>query len=129
MTRNFPVFCLFATSFMLFLTNSILSQEVERDLMFVYTNDNGNIDYDTNTRGGGSAPMGLPFLDDFAWPSSFEESGFDRPELVRWDSSPVRRTSTFAINPPTIGVATLDGLDAGGYPYAFSSNEIGRAHV
>ena len=123
MTRKFPVFCLFATSFMLFLTNSILSQEVERDLMFVYTNDNGNIDYDTNTRGGGSAPMGLPFLDDFAWPSSFEESGFDRPELVRWDSSPVRRTSTFAINPPTIGVATLDGLDAGGYPYAFSSND------
>ena len=67
--------------------------------------------------------MGLPFLDDFAWPSSFEESGIDRPELVRWDSSPVRRTSTFAINPPTIGVATLDGLDDGGYPYMFSSSD------
>ena len=64
--------------------------------------------------------MVLPFLDDFAWPSFFEESGVDRPELVRWDSSPVRRTTTFALNPPTIGVVTLDGLDADGYPYAFN---------
>ena len=65
--------------------------------------------------------MTLPFLDDFAWPSLFEESGEDRPELVRWDSSPVRRTETFSSNTPTIGVATLDGMDAGGYPYSFNS--------
>jgi hypothetical protein len=101
----------------------VMSQEVERDLRFMELNPHNRNTSDVNIRGGGSAPMGLPFLDDFAWPSSFEESGYDRPELVRWDSSPVRRTSTFAINPPTIGVATLDGLDEGGYPYAFSSND------
>ncbi|PCJ82635.1 MAG: hypothetical protein COA49_00815 [Bacteroidetes bacterium] len=110
--------------FAVVLSTSVLSQEVERDLIFM---PNISID-DTSTLPslniqvrGGSPAMGLPFLDDFAWPSFYEESGLDRPELVRWDSSPVRRTNTFAINPPTIGVATLDGLDSGGYPYVFNS--------
>ena len=39
--------------------------------------------------------MTLPFLDDFAWPSFFEESGADRPELVRWDSSPLEERILF----------------------------------
>ena len=102
---------------------SFSAQEVERDLVFIpnYNTSESPISSLNIQVRGGSPPMELPFLDDFAWPSFFEESGVDRPELVRWDSSPVRRTSTFAINPPTIGVATLDGLDSGGYPYQFNS--------
>jgi hypothetical protein len=106
------------------VSTSVFSQEIEKDLVFTPNFQTAHLStvspLNLEVRGG-SEPMGLPFLDDFAWPSSFEESGFDRPELVRWDSSPVRRTYTFAINPPTIGVATLDGLDAGGYPYQFNS--------
>jgi len=103
-------------------TSSITAQELERDLVFTPN----EIPFEPPASSlnlqirGGSPPMVLPFLDDFAWPSFFEESGVDRPELVRWDSSPVRRTTTFALNPPTIGVVTLDGLDAGGYPYEFN---------
>jgi hypothetical protein len=102
------------------LGTAVFCQEIESDLMFIPI-DGGRVHADVQALRGGSPPMALPFLDDFAWPSSFEESGLTRPELVRWDSSPVRRTSTFAINPPTIGVATLDGLDNGGYPYSFNS--------
>ena len=100
------------------LSANTFSQEVESDLIFM--NLGGEKGGGSQLRGGSPA-MSLPFLDDFAWASSYEESGIDRPELVRWDSSPVRRTSTFALNPPTIGVATLDGMDAGGYPYNFNS--------
>lgn len=100
------------------VTLSLSAQELERDLVFM---DLGKERGEYNQFRGGSPAMNLPFLDDFAWASSFEESGTTRPELVRWDSSPVRRTSTFALNPPTIGVATLDGMDAGGYPYSFNT--------
>ena len=112
---------LFFLSFVAF-TSSFTAQELERDLVFT-PNERPSESHATSLNlqiRGGSPPMGLPFLDDFAWPSFFEESGVDRPELVRWDSSPVRRTSTFAVNPPTVGVVTMDGLDAGGYPYQFN---------
>ena len=123
MTRNSTACCFLMTFVFSISATSVFSQELERDLQFIDLNHDERSLSEVNSRGGGSAPMGLPFLDDFAWPSSFEESGFDRPELVRWDSSPVRRTSTFAISPPTIGVATLDGLDGGGYPYAFNTSD------
>jgi hypothetical protein len=102
---------------------SVMAQEIERDLLFMPSTQDKFTLIDIENVRGGSPPMALPFIDDFAWPSSFAESGIDRPELVRWDSSPVRRTNTFALNPPTIGVATLDGLDAGGYPYQFNSTD------
>jgi hypothetical protein len=123
MTKTSPVYCFIITFLFTLSATAVFSQELERDLQFIELNLNERNVSEVNSRGGGSPPMGLPFLDDFAWPSSFEESGFDRPELVRWDSSPVRRTSTFAISPPTIGVATLDGLDDGGYPYAFNTSD------
>jgi len=123
MTRNSTACCFLMTFVFSISATSVFSQELERDLQFIDLSHDERSLSEVNSRGGGSAPMGLPFLDDFAWPSSFEESGFDRPELVRWDSSPVRRTSTFAISPPTIGVATLDGLDGGGYPYAFNTSD------
>jgi hypothetical protein len=38
-----------------------------------------------------------------------------------WQDNFVYRNSRFPINPPTIGVATFDGLDENGYPYDFST--------
>ena len=37
----------------------------------------------------------------------------------RWETGSARRTETFAINAPTIGAATLDGLNRFGEPYNF----------
>jgi hypothetical protein len=71
-------------------------------------------------KGGGTLlpPLGLPFVDDFAWPSMYHE---DAPvNAKRWEPSPVRRTMTLALNPPTVGCATLEGLDGGGRPYTIN---------
>ena len=101
---------------------TVYCQEIERDLRFIPTDFIRGHQESSAVRGGAPA-IDLPFLDDFAWPSFFEESTIDDYSLVRWDTSPVRRTQTFSLNNPTIGVATLDGLDAGGYPYQFSNND------
>jgi hypothetical protein len=37
----------------------------------------------------------------------------------RWETGSARQTETFAINAPTIGAATLDGLNRFGEPYNF----------
>ena len=63
-------------------------------------------------------PMALPFVDDFAWPSMYDEEG--PVNLKRWEPQPVRRTTTMAFQPPTVGCATLDSLDASGDPYALT---------
>ena len=91
------------------------AQELELDLrrVFVPQTDMPSL----RSGGGGDAlpPMGLPFVDDFAWPSLADEEGV--VTIKRWESSPVRRTFTLALDPPTLGCATLDGLDGMGNPY------------
>lgn len=116
-TKILPLFCVY------FVFASAMGQEIERDLKFVPT----GLDRDfsqVQTSRGGILPMSLPFLDDFAWPSFEEENIEGDHDLIRWETSPVRRTQTFSKNVPTIGVATLDGLDAGGYPYQFNGIDV-----
>jgi hypothetical protein len=61
----------------------------------------------------------LPFFDDFSR-YSFQTNDPSIPALwQRWEPSGAYLNSTFAINPPSIGVATLDGLMGNGYPYNF----------
>ena len=73
----------------------------------------------------GSSSISLPFFDDFASPTFEVEGG---PEaLIRWTDASARRTTHYAIQPPTIGTATLDGLRADGYPYAFDPESTGWA--
>ena len=55
--------------------------------------------------------ISLPFIDDF---SSYS-SGLD---TNLWYSGNVFLNSTYPINPPTIGIATFDGLNANGLAYA-----------
>ncbi|AHM63237.1 hypothetical protein D770_24960 [Flammeovirgaceae bacterium 311] len=63
--------------------------------------------------------LSLPFWDDFSYAGQ-------RPDSVLW---PFNTTSTIsygqAINPPSWGVATFDGIDANGTPYA-TTNSVGR---
>lgn len=52
----------------------------------------------------------LPFFDDFSY------EGF-RPDLDLWQDEDVLVNRTFAVRPPSIGVATFDGVDFDGRPY------------
>lgn len=70
-----------------------------------------------NSERGGA--LSLPFFDDFSTPS-MPGSGFEGFELFqRWEEGSARITQTYAIGAPTIGTATLEGLNREGYPYNF----------
>ena len=57
-----------------------------------------------------SDTLDLPFLDDFSYDGPYPRADFwlDRDAYVNY---------TMSANPPSIGMATLDGLDRGGRPY------------
>lgn len=57
----------------------------------------------------------MPFLEDFS-------GTFVYPDANRFSDSTAFINSSFAISPITIGVATLDGLDAHGYLYEHGSS-------
>jgi hypothetical protein len=54
----------------------------------------------------------LPFTEDF-----FYSSTNNYPDQSKWSDSMVYVNSGFPIAPPSIGVATFDGLNKHGYPY------------
>ena len=57
--------------------------------------------------------LSLPFVDDFSYDSHQVDNDL-------WMESSVFVNRTYPINPPTIGVATFDGLDANGFARDFS---------
>lgn len=124
MSRNIAFFAATLCVLSMALFNGVLAQETERDLQFVpvqavkFGAEEGQV-----KRGGGA--MSLPFFDDFASPTFEAEGG--PSELVRWTDLSARRTFNYAIQPPTIGTATLDGLRSDGYPYAFNAESEGWA--
>jgi len=60
-------------------------------------------------------PMSLPFWDDFSAPSSSD---------TLWDNKATIWINTgMAIDPPTYGVATFDGLNENGIPYSPNPNQ------
>lgn len=62
-------------------------------------------------------PLPLPFFDDFSKPYGIY------PDTIRWEnSSSVWVNDGMAIRPPTVNVATFDGLNSAGRPY--NPNEI-----
>jgi len=62
----------------------------------------------------------LPFVDDFSQQSVY-------PDPAKWEDNTVFINVSFPVNPPTIGVATFDGLRADGMPYSAGNNSHGRA--
>ena len=62
--------------------------------------------------------LNLPFWDDFSQPI-FTGLGFPIPDTLKWfpSSQNTRINSGLAINPPTIGVASFDGVQLNGTPY------------
>ncbi len=63
----------------------------------------------------GNDTLSLPFLDDFSYSSVY-------PSMDNWCDNDAYVNPTFGFNPPTIGVATLDGLDAAGSPYGVNGS-------
>lgn len=57
----------------------------------------------------------LPFIDDF---SIYHQIGADEQY---WDDNFAFVNPTYGVDPPTIGVATFEGLNYDGYPYDFSN--------
>jgi hypothetical protein len=62
------------------------------------------------------------FLDDFSYEGPY-------PDSNKWLNDYVFINRSMPVSPPTIGVATFDGVNAGGYPYNFfaSSSSTGKA--
>lgn len=54
-------------------------------------------------------------VEDFSYPGPY-------PDPAVWLDSSVYVNRTYPYSPPTLGVATFDGLDKRGYPYDFSAN-------
>lgn len=111
-----------ALTLLTLMSGALCSQEVERDLQCVPVEASGRVSLEAR-RGGGN--FSLPFFDDFASPTFAYEDG--PTELVRWTDASARRTATYALNAPTVGQATLDGLRADGFPYAFNEESNGWA--
>jgi len=64
----------------------------------------------------------LPFFDDF-YPIDVY------PDATLWEDDLVYVNATYPVGPPTIGVATFDGLDANGDPYSIISEASGEADL
>lgn len=58
----------------------------------------------------------LPFFDDFSYPGPY-------PDPAKWLDDRAYVNDRMAWQPPSIGVATLDGLDERGRPYDLASTE------
>ncbi|MEY3849764.1 MAG: hypothetical protein RJA38_205, partial [Bacteroidota bacterium] len=69
---------------------------------------------------GGTASLTLPFFDDFSRYSLPTNDPAVLTTWQRWSDTCAFINTGFPIAPPTIGVATLDGLRADGYPYNFA---------
>lgn len=53
-------------------------------------------------------------------PRTYEQNGIDVP-LILWADDDAHINGTYPIDPPTIGVATFDGVDRTGIPYVTNS--------
>ena len=84
------------------ISNTVFSQEVLSDLYSISYLSEKEFTVKQN-----KLALTLPFIDDFSYP-------FTQPDNNLWNSSSVFINRSYPINPPTIGVATFDGLNSNG---------------
>jgi len=66
--------------------------------------------------------LSLPFIDDFSYDGVW-------PDNTLWADSDVYVNQTLPISPPTLGVATFDGLDKNGLAYELGRNATDTADM
>lgn len=116
-------------SLTLFLFISILSYSQEKTVALRY-NATQAARYAKEQRLNGSAIRGgggtlvLPFFDDFSKYSLSTTDPLVPINDQRWSDNNAFINCTFPISPLTIGVATLDGLQANGQPYMWNEDNI-----
>ncbi len=69
-----------------------------------------------------TASVALPFFDDFSYDQNY-------PDTSLWEDANVYINQTYSIAPPTLGVATFDGLNKEGLPYDISRLNTDSADV
>ena len=108
----------------LFAFSSSFSQEIETVIRFdALRNAQSKKEFIWKQQGetrGGTASLTLPFFDDFSRYSLPTNDPAISNTWQRWSDTCAFINSGFPIAPPSIGVATLDGLRADGYPYNFA---------
>jgi len=92
--KNFVIFLFFPTI--------LFSQEVVSDLV-----SNPILEGNKFESNSSKSIISLPFIDDFSY-------NFPRVNPDLWEQSAVFVNRTYPINPPTIGVATFDGMNEKG---------------
>ncbi|MDZ4752140.1 MAG: T9SS type A sorting domain-containing protein [Flavobacteriales bacterium] len=107
------------------------SVELERDLIFGYPQMERyqkELRFESRQQRGGGSSLELPFFDDFAQYSLPTNDPEIPVEWQLWEDENVFINGTFPVSPPTVGVATFDGLAFDGYPYDFTDeNSYGGA--
>ena len=70
--------------------------------------------------------IGLPFVDDFSYSQKYPATvKYPNPKL--WADSEVYINNDYGVNPPSVGVATFDGLNKYGLPYSYTPFNWGGA--
>ncbi|WP_317897894.1 T9SS type A sorting domain-containing protein [Aurantibacillus circumpalustris] len=114
MFRNFVLFL------SVFITSIFFAQEgtkpLSSNLNYIYKNLrsvslNPKTDVQQQKTSAGSS-LSIPFIEDFSY-----SPVNNYPDQNRWEDSLVYVNSGMATAPPSIGVATFDGLNKHGYPY------------
>lgn len=87
--------------------------EVEEPLLENYVQKKYFLENPPSVSRSGPDTLSLPFLDDFSFSRVI-------PHDSLWEDRYAFVNVNFGVNPPTIGVATLDGLKENGQPYVSS---------
>lgn len=119
--NRIPLLCITLTVLLSELSLVMHAQEFEFPLRF---NAQANEQFRREERfanageRGGSTSLVLPFFDDFSRYSLATNDPDIPTSWQRWSDNSAFINCTFPLNPMTIGVATLDGLEADGTPYS-----------
>jgi len=97
----------------------LLSRTIAQEMLVPLPNNDRLRGYAQNAKSAGSRQaLNLPFADDF-------NQAFYYPASERWEDNYVYINNNYPVQPPTLGVATFDGLDPSGQAYSENKNEIG----
>jgi hypothetical protein len=96
---------------------SLIQVPLEHNLVIIKYLEDNPVSASRNNQICPDDTLGLPFFDDFAYPI-----GDIYPSCANWQDNHVFINGDMAHNPPSIGVATFEGLSPDGSPYNISGS-------